>query len=283
MPRISLKSGQSPRPQIGIREMLILCWMQANTKLPTIGTLLATWVIKLSILPITQPPLQWAGHGDASRPVTMSASSLLDSPRSWCGCLDIEGKCPLLCPQNTDTDEKAEEGGAAEAGQTEDDGLQNTPSGKIKNTQISRTPGRNSVCYGGPRGAQNNELKLRETRERETKVSGPRLKCSLFWISCIMGIIRPWYPCSQLACQGTFLVPLQIIRSPEPQKCWWNLDKFPNKKPLGTGSPGPDEEASNPLFLRLGAIKICFHDISSVVLSIHLIVLCEYFMLYTWG
>ena len=97
----------------------------------------------------------------------MSDSSLLDSPRSLNGCLDIEGKCPLLCPQNTDTDEKAEEGGAAEAGQTEDDGLQNTPSGKIKNTQISRTPGRNSVCCGGPRGAENNELKLRETRERD--------------------------------------------------------------------------------------------------------------------
>ena len=27
--------------------------MQTNTKLPTIGTLLASWVIKLAILPIT--------------------------------------------------------------------------------------------------------------------------------------------------------------------------------------------------------------------------------------
>ena len=55
------------------------------------------------------------------------------------GVSTLRDKCPLLCPQNTDTDEKAEEGGAAEAGETQDDGLQNTRSGKIKNTQISRT------------------------------------------------------------------------------------------------------------------------------------------------
>lgn len=93
------------------------------------------------------------------------------------GVSTLRGKCPRKCPQNTDTDEKAEEGGAAEAAETEDDGLQNTRSGKIKNTQISRTPGRNSVCCGGPRGAENNELKLRETRERD---KGPWPEIEMF-------------------------------------------------------------------------------------------------------
>ena len=55
--------------------MLILCWMQANTKLPTIGTLLATWVIKLSISAITQPVYTKSGSGRCVI-VTMSVPNL---------------------------------------------------------------------------------------------------------------------------------------------------------------------------------------------------------------
>ena len=42
--------ASSDRDQRNVNFMLE---MQTNTKLPTIGTLLASWVIKLAILPIT--------------------------------------------------------------------------------------------------------------------------------------------------------------------------------------------------------------------------------------
>ena len=94
--------------------------------------------------------------------------------------------CIVDTLQNTDMMRGGGGWGSGGGADCEDDGLQNTGSaGKIKNTQISRTP---QLCLlPGPRGVvENNELKL-----RETKVPGPRLKCSLFWISRVMGIIIP--------------------------------------------------------------------------------------------